>query len=117
MENVKYRFKDYSRVSSFVNGSDTNMKIYRELNGKDFFLEEYAAGEYRAMNIHGERIGSDRRYDFSNLEVSTYLEIVSETKDSLDTCTISYLHDWAVKHALTNLPVEKVAAMYKIFTQ
>lgn len=115
MENVKYRFKE-SRVSSFVNSNDTNMKIYRELNGKDFFLEEHTPREYRAMNIHGERIGSGRRYDFTEMEVSTYLEIVSETKDSLD-CTISYLHDWAVKHALTDLPVEKVAAMYKIFTQ
>lgn len=116
MENVKYRFKEYSRVSSFVNSSDTNMKIYRELNGKDFFLKEgYASGEYRAMDIHGERIGSGRRYDFTEMEVSTYLEIVGETKDSLD-CTISY-HDWAVRHALTNLPVEKVVAMYKIFTQ
>lgn len=116
MENVKYRFKEYSRVSSFVNSSDTNMKIYRELNGKDFFLKEHPFGGYRAMDIHGERIGSGRRYDFTEMEVSTYLEIVGETKDSLD-CTISYLHNWAVRHALTNLPVEKVAAMYKIFTQ
>ena len=115
MKNVKYRFKECTQVSGFINKDNTNLAIYRDLAEKEFYLEQVEVDKYVAVDAVGDRMHGENIFDFNKTEVDEFLEIVAGLADTVKPLTISQMHDWAIRHALTSLPVEKVVEMHKIY--
>ncbi|QBX32768.1 hypothetical protein Asfd1_142 [Aeromonas phage Asfd_1] len=125
MEHVKYRFKEYSHISDFVHKDNVNLAIYRDLHDKEFYLKQVEVDKYVAVDAIGDRMYDENIFDFNKTEVDEFLEIVDElaakpvekpAEEPVEKpLTISQLHDWSIRHALTSLSVEKVVEMYKIY--
>ena len=106
---VKYRFKDIAQITGFIAKSGSNPKIYEMLKDKEFKLDVCSTKEFLAIDDNGKRITENCLFDFTADEIIEYLEVVTGCS------TISMLHDWAIKHALTDISVEKVIEMHRIY--
>lgn len=112
-----YKLKS-DTIDAFISHNTLNKKIVAALEDTHFELiparngdgfEAVMAGSTTRICIHG-------LFDFTPDEVEKYLEVV-DSPDTPSEITLTELHDWAIAHGMTNLPVSKVVEIHKIYVR
>lgn len=110
-----YRFKtDKTLIDRFINGGNANEKIYEVLSNRTFALDPQPfsrSSKLFAVDEDGHRILSEYSYDFSALEVETYLV---EIDPSVGVDAHQTLVEWVKVHNHGELPFNKALKMYNI---
>lgn len=121
-----YQFKP-GAAENFAAKTSMNAKIAKILGNMQFELQP--CSDHDDNDVCFIAVGPEEKQrltastkaqcDFSKLEVEAFLEKVesdSHTKQN-DEVTVSDLHNWAIGHAMTDIPISKLIEIYEIYNR